>query len=81
MNQLNNDMILDICAAAEAFEGNDGVGALVLTGSGEDAFAGERLLEACSVLVSVLLHGLCCICVRCWPPLGFLLLFEGVFYE
>lgn len=46
MNQLNNDMILDICAAAEAFEGNDGVGALVLTGSGEDAFAaGAKFME------------------------------------
>lgn len=45
MNQLSNDLILDICAAAEAFEGNPGVGALVLTGSGEEAFAGERLLD------------------------------------
>lgn len=41
MNALNSGLIKDICAAAEAFEQDDGIGALVLTGS-ERAFAGEH---------------------------------------
>lgn len=60
MNQLNNDLILDICAAAEAFEENSGVGALVLTGSGEEAFAGERLMGGCFLFSFLLFYGFGC---------------------
>ena len=44
LNALNSGLIKDICTAAEAFEANPEVAALVLTGS-ERAFAGERLRE------------------------------------
>lgn len=42
MNALNSGLIKDICAAAEAFEKDEGIGAMVLTGS-ERAFAGEHV--------------------------------------
>lgn len=41
LNALNSGLIKDICTAAEAFEANPDVAALVLTGS-ERAFAGKR---------------------------------------
>ena len=44
LNALNSGLIKDICTAAEAFEADPEVAALVLTGS-ERAFAGKRLLR------------------------------------
>ena len=40
LNALNSALMKDICGAAEDFEEDPGIGALVLTGS-ERAFAGE----------------------------------------
>lgn len=54
LNALNNALIHDICSAAEAFEEDPNVGAIVLTGS-ERAFAGENRRAACfSLCVDVL---------------------------
>lgn len=53
LNALNNSLIQDICAAAEAFEKDPSVGALVITGS-ERAFAGvSKLLVIGTVNVSL----------------------------
>lgn len=46
LNALNSGLIQDICSAAEAFEQDPNVGAIVLTGS-ERAFAGELNYRTC----------------------------------
>lgn len=60
LNALNSGLIKDICSAAEAFEGDPEVGAIVLTGS-DRAFAGERTVDHKIVALFVL----CCLLATC----------------
>lgn len=59
LNALNSGLIRDICSAAEAFEGDPEVGAIVLTGS-DRAFAGER-----AVGHEIVALVLCCLLAAC----------------
>ncbi|CBN74616.1 enoyl-CoA hydratase [Ectocarpus siliculosus] len=52
LNALNSGLIQDICSAAEAFEGDPEVGAIVLTGSDRAFAAGADIKEMASLTFS-----------------------------